>query len=121
MSEPICGHVPADPTKGRSICEKCGMKIVVDPETHLWREDTAVVRLAAAWEVRAGLIPGQALPEYTKHFFYASEEYEEDGRHAKEFAYQPIFMKRMAMAASYQQQLSNPNTLNWVELTFIWY
>lgn len=121
----VCGHVPADPTKDQTVCEKCGKKIIIHPETHLWREDVAApvasVCLKAAWEVRAGLIPGQPMPEYTKRFLHTSEDCEEDGRHAKEFAYHPIFMKRMAEAASYHQQVSNPQALNWAELTFIWY
>lgn len=78
-------------------------------------------RLNAAWEVRAGLVPGQAMPEYTKQFFYTDADYEEDGKHASEFAYQPIFMQRMVQASNYHQQMSNPQTLNWAELTFIWY
>ena len=125
MNETTCGHVPADPAKDQTTCEKCNAKIAVDPETHLWRKVTSsangTARLAAAWEVRAGLIPGQALPEYTKRFFYTSEDHEEDNRHAKEFAYQPIFMQRLAQATMYHQQMSDPRTLNWAELTFLWY
>lgn len=119
----VCGHVPADPTKDQTVCEKCGKRITVDSETHLWHEEAPdePVRLKAAWEVCAGLIPGQPMPEYTKRFVYTSEDYEEDGRHAKELEYHPIFMKRMAEASSYHQQMSNPQTLNWAELTFIWY
>lgn len=78
-------------------------------------------RLKAAWEVRAGVVPGHALDEYTKRFVYTSDEYEEDGKHASELAYQPIFMVKMAQATSYHQQVSNPQILNWTELTFIWY
>jgi hypothetical protein len=78
-------------------------------------------RLKAAWEVRAGLIPGQPMEEYTQQFFYTSDDYEEDGKHAKEVSYHPIFMKRMAEASSYHQQMSNPQMLNWAELSFIWY
>ena len=36
------------------------------------------MRLRAAWEVRAGVIPMQAIPEHTKRFFYTSEDYEWD-------------------------------------------
>lgn len=77
--------------------------------------------LKAAWEIRAGIIPGQATPEYTRKFFYTSSDYEEDGKHAQEFGYQPIFMKQAACAASYHQQMSSPQVNNWAELTFIWY
>lgn len=78
-------------------------------------------QLKAAWEVRAGLIPGQPMNEYSKRFFYTSDEYEEDGKHAADLEYHPIFMRKMAEAASYHMQMSNPRMLNWAELTFIWY
>lgn len=77
--------------------------------------------LKASWEVRAGVIPGQPIPELTKQFYYTSRDYEEDGEHAKELNYQPLFMKQMACASSYHQQMSNPQLNNWAELTFIWY
>jgi hypothetical protein len=79
------------------------------------------VALKAAWEVRAGLVPGTAMPEYTKRFIYTSEDYDVDAQHAKDMAYQPIFMQQIAKASSYHQQMSNPGMLNWAELTFIWY
>ena len=35
----------------------------------------------AAWEVTAGLIPGQAMPEYTRRWALTSSEwYDKDGR-----------------------------------------
>jgi hypothetical protein len=77
--------------------------------------------LAAAWEIRAGVIPGQPIPEYTKQFLYTSADKETDGDHAKEIGYQPLFMKQMACASSYHQQMSDPRINNWAELTFIWY
>ena len=77
--------------------------------------------LKAAWEVRAGIIPGQPIPELTKQFFYTSRDHEEDGEHAKELGYQPLFMKQMACANSYHMQMSDPRINNWAELTFIWY
>lgn len=82
---------------------------------------TELVALKAAWEVRAGWTPGRPMPEYTKRWIYTSDDYEQDGAHAKDLAYQPIFMKRMAEASSYHQQMSNPQALNWADLTFIWY
>ena len=77
--------------------------------------------LKATWEVRAGVVPGTAIPEYTKCFTYTADEYETDGAHATDPAYQPIFMLRMAEAGIYQLQLSNPKLVNWAELTFFWY
>ena len=43
-----------------------------------------------AWEVVAGVVPGQPLPEFTKQFWYTSE------------------------ALAYATQLANPARLNWV-------
>ncbi|HEV8189488.1 MAG TPA: hypothetical protein VGP83_17165 [Pyrinomonadaceae bacterium] len=77
--------------------------------------------LKAAWEVRAGVIPGQAMPEYTKRFIYTSKDVETDGEHSKDVAYQTLFNARQFEAMSYHLQMSNPNLNNWAELTFIWY
>lgn len=77
--------------------------------------------LRGAWEVRCGVVPSQPINEYTKRFFYTAKDFAEDGRHAKELNYQPIFMKQMALASSYHQQMMNPQINNWAELTFIWY
>ena len=77
--------------------------------------------LVAAWEVVAGVIPGQTMPEYTKRFYYSSRDKEEDYQHRKEIAYQPLFMKQMACAMAYHQQLSDPAIVNWVRLDFIWF
>lgn len=77
--------------------------------------------LKASWEIRAGVIPGQPLPEYTKRFLYTSGDHQEDEAHAKDISYQPLFMKQMACANAYCQQMSDPRLNNWVELTFIWY
>jgi hypothetical protein len=77
--------------------------------------------LAAAWEVRAGLIPGQPIEELGKKFFYTSSDKDEDASHSKDIGYQPLFMKQMACASAYHQQMSDPRFNNWAELTFIWY
>lgn len=77
--------------------------------------------LKAAWEVRAGLIPGQPNPEFTKRFLYTSDDYVEDGEHAQDFAYQTVFNALQFEAMSYCLQMSNPKVNNWADLTFIWY
>lgn len=77
--------------------------------------------LAAAWEVRAGVIPNQPRNEYTKRFFYTVRDKEEDAAHANDIGYQPLFMKQMACASAYHQQMSDPRMNNWSELTFVWY
>lgn len=75
--------------------------------------------LKATWGVRAGVIPGEAMGEYSKQFFYTSDDYEEDAKH-RELNYLPIFCQKMAEAQAYMQQLNNPKFLNWVEMTFMW-
>jgi hypothetical protein len=82
---------------------------------------TTLESLKAAWEVRAGIIPGEVIPELTKKFYYTSRDREEDEAHAKELNYQPLFMKQMACATAYHQQMSDPRVNNWAELAFIWY
>lgn len=77
--------------------------------------------LKAAWEVRAGVIPGQPLPDLTKRFLYTSRDREQDQAHSAEIGYQPLFMKQMACATAYWQQMNDPRINNWAELTFIWY
>ena len=86
--------------------------------------------LKASWEVRAGIIPGQAMPEFTKQWHYTSADGakdEEDGkaRHARSqsegLAYHSLFAKMRSEATDYHLQVSNPQMLNWAELTFIWY
>jgi hypothetical protein len=78
-------------------------------------------RLVAAWEVRAGVTPGTPVPEYTKQFLYTARDREEDSEHAGEIGYQPVFMKQLACAHAYSEQMSDPRVNNWAELTFIWY
>lgn len=75
----------------------------------------------ASWTVVAGVIPGTPIAEFTKRWDYDSDEMEEDGRHASDPAYQPLFMKKLAEASFYAYQLNNPKLLNWVETTFLWY
>ena len=69
-------------------------------------------------EVQAGIIPGSALPEYTKRWGYTSREYEEDKLVAPD---QPtIFSKRLQEAHNYAVGLSNPAYVNWVRVDWIW-
>jgi hypothetical protein len=85
------------------------------------RESENMVALKAAWEIRAGVIPGQAMPEYTKRFVYTSQDDATDREHFKDPAYQTIYNLRQMEAYSYHWQMSNRNLNNWTELVFIWY
>jgi hypothetical protein len=85
------------------------------------RGESLMEALKAAWEVRAGVIPGQAMPEYTKRWLYTSKMREEDEAHGSEISYHATFSKMRAEAVDYYIQISMPNLNNWAELTFIWY
>jgi len=79
------------------------------------------VAAKGAWQVTAGVVPGIGEAEYTKSWSYDSLEYEEDGKHAKEPGYQPIFMRKLSMASGYFTQINDPRIVNWARLEFIWY
>jgi len=84
-----------------------------DKETSRW---SIVI---ATWEVRAGLIPGTPMPEYTRQFHYTSENKVADLE--KPAGTLTTFNAQMLLAHQYAQNLSNPGNLNWVEVTFIWF
>jgi hypothetical protein len=44
-SEDNCVHIPAHPDVDFTLCWKCGVDIIADPETHLWRPLTAAENL----------------------------------------------------------------------------
>lgn len=67
-----------------------------------------------AWEVSAGIIPGQPMPELTRRWGMVSGEYEsEKGA--------DIFTWRMGCAMNYLLTLQYPNGYNWATLDWIWY
>lgn len=41
INDQPCGHVPARPDVDLTLCWKCGVEIIPDPGTHLWRPLTA--------------------------------------------------------------------------------
>ena len=77
------------------------------------------MRAAKAFiEVRAGILPGQAMPEYSKQWGYTSEEYEADAKTPED---QPtIFSKMLDEAHDYAKGLSNPAYINWVRVDWLW-
>jgi hypothetical protein len=53
----LCGHVPTDPNASFTPCWKCGATVIVDPETHLWKEAASVdVRKATHVKTSKGRI-----------------------------------------------------------------
>lgn len=74
-----------------------------------------------AWEVTAGLIPGQPMPEYTRRWYLTSSEwYDKDGRSNSPQG-SALFNANLVAAQEYARYLMNPGALNWVSVTWIWY
>lgn len=82
--------------------------------------DREGLRAKGAWQVRAGLIPKEPLPEFTKKWMYTSADYEQDSRIQKPSEVAK-FSKLRAEAMDYYLQISDPRLNNWAELVFIWY
>jgi len=75
--------------------------------------------LQATIEVRAGVLPGQSMPEHQRFWNWTSEQQERlingDAKAKEEW---------VAMAGSsreYAATLENPAILNWVERIWVWY
>lgn len=79
------------------------------------------VRLKGAWQVVAGVLPGTAMPEYTKTFAYTSNDREADECHSGLANYQPIYCKVRAEALDYYAQMCMPHLNNWAKIEYIWY
>jgi hypothetical protein len=74
--------------------------------------------MKAMIEVVAGVIPGTAMPEYSKRWGYTSGEHEQDKKVPPD---QPtIFSQRLQEAHDYAMGLSNPAYVNWVRVEWIW-
>ena len=77
-----------------------------------------MVSLRCSWEVVAGLIPGQVLPEHTKQFHLTSNEW--DGGKGLE-----TFIQKQAAARAYAAYLEllciNGRAVNWTRIDFVWY
>jgi len=81
----------------------------------------ATVSLRAAWEVRGGVVPGHPLPEFTKTFLYTSSDYAVDSGDPQPQTDLSIFQKQRQAALDYFTTLNDPRSLNWADITFIWY
>lgn len=75
----------------------------------------------AAWEVTAGLIPGNPDPEFTKVWGYTSDDAEQDRARPEDDDTPPIFEQRMKEAYEYAMSLNYPSRLNWVRVDWIWF
>lgn len=73
----------------------------------------------AAFEVVAGLIPGQPMVEFTKVFPYQSDDLEADKLVPQD---EPTKYSKLSEEAHlYARNLENPQQLNWVQVTWIWF
>lgn len=68
----------------------------------------------ACLEVVAGIIPNQPIPEYTKRFWITSREWEANPT-------QSHLIRRWVEADHYAKSLLNPNQVNWVQLSWVWF
>jgi len=78
----------------------------------------------AAWEVVAGVIPGEPIPEHTKIFPYQAEDREADIKLAGTITMEPRqskFRQLHKEANAYAESLIDPRYLNWVQVTWIWF
>lgn len=91
------------------------------------------IPLKAVFTVKAGIVPGQAMPQYTKQWAYTSEDYEADGKlppmpegHSIDMngpLDQPHMSKFTRMhieAMRYYSQMVHPYMLNWVTIEWMW-
>jgi hypothetical protein len=73
-----------------------------------------------AWEVTAGLIPGQPMNEYTRRWgMTASEWHGEDGKPTPQAV--ALFNAYLVAAQEYARYLMDPRGLNWVRMEWIWF
>lgn len=70
--------------------------------------------VSLTFEVVAGVLPGQAMPELTRRFHLLSKE-----RHAPNGA--EIFEARQAEAIEYFKLLTNPRQMDWARIDWVYY
>ena len=73
-------------------------------------------RLRVCWEVTAGIIPRQPIPEYTRRWFLTSEVYYAELRDKSLTTYTRYKIE----AHDYASELENPGMLNWVNIEWIY-
>jgi hypothetical protein len=88
----------------------------------------------AAIEVTAGLIPGQAMSEYTRRWAITSDEWQFATQKDREFVNSErdmpmattvqgeLLTQAQGKAMAYAQMLMlQPNMLNWVSVNWVWF
>jgi hypothetical protein len=69
-----------------------------------------------AVEVKAGLIPGQPTPEFTRQWFVTTDEWRRGEHHSVEDP-----ESAWSQARAYAEQLVDPAVVNWVSLEWVWF
>lgn len=77
--------------------------------------------LSGCWEVCAGLIPGDPMPEFTKRFPYTSTLRVQDAANANDGRDTNNFTRLMLEAHDYAKQITVPQRVNWVRVDWIWF
>jgi hypothetical protein len=73
-----------------------------------------------AWEVSAGLIPGEPMPEYTRRWCLDADQwYGPDGQPTPQGV--ALFNSYLVAAQEYARFLMNPGVLNWVKVEWVWF
>jgi hypothetical protein len=77
-----------------------------------------MVAARCAWEVTAGLIPGEMMPEHRRRWDLTSEEWD-DGKGLE------LFWERAALAEAYARHLQMlcfmGREVNWTRIEFVWF
>jgi len=73
----------------------------------------------AAFKVVAGVLPGTPIPELTRTFPYQAEDLEADKLVPQD---EPTKYSKLSEEAHlYARGLEDPQQLNWVQVTWIWF
>lgn len=89
--------------------------------------DTVTAGTRCCWEVHAGIIPGQPMPEHTRRWVITSEVWElENNMSEAEFKEAhpdgwSTFWKFRDAAYEYARALNDPRCLNWVRVEWVWF
>jgi hypothetical protein len=75
----------------------------------------------AAWEVTAGLVPGQAMDEYTRRWVLTATEWWETDGMVPSLQGVALFNAHATAAMEYARGLMDPRQLNWVKVEWIWF
>lgn len=81
------------------------------------------VALKCAWEVSAGMIPGQSDPELFRSYELSTVEWVDEPKVPGYPSTNPFNLKRVAAqeyAADLMALCANGRTCNWVRVDFIW-